>query len=152
MRKGFTLIELLIVIAILSILSVIGINNFQTARIKAQDIKRKSDLSTVAKSLEAFVNDHHAYPLSDSNGKIICQGSSTVCDWGTSFTDGTTLYTATLPAEELSSLKYIYVSTGTSYTLYARLANAQDPAIDATITTSCGTLVCNYKITSSNIQ
>lgn len=152
--QGFTLVELLIVIAILAILSTLGVANFTSARIKARDIGRKSDLQTIAKSLEAYVNDHRTYPTS-LNDKILCQPTtSTICDWGSAFTDGTTIYASTLPQDNSPNLRYVYVSTtGTSYTLYAHLENTQDSSIiTISPTVACGNKDCNYKITSSNIQ
>ena len=150
LRRGFTLIELLVVIAILGILATIGLSNFQTARIKALDAQRKSDLATVAKSLEAYVNDHQAYPPSNGSNEIECQGT-TVCAWGTPFTDGATTYTAALPTDP-SGYTYQYISTGTGFTLYAYLQNDKDPAVNTNITQSCGAATCNYKVTSSNIH
>jgi prepilin-type N-terminal cleavage/methylation domain-containing protein len=153
LRRGFTLVELLVVIAILAILSTLGITNFQTAKIKARDLERKSDLQTISKSLESYVNDHRSYPLSNVDGEIICQAPSTTCDWGDPFTDGTSTYAVALPAESNESYAYIYdSSTGADYTLYAHLENTQDPSINESITTMCGDVECNYKITSSNIQ
>lgn len=148
--KGFTLVELLVVIAILAILSTLGISNFQSARIKARDLSRKSDLQTIAKSLEAYVNDHRAYPRSDSNGLIICQPPTQSCTWGSAFTDGVTTYAVALP-NDTTSYDYYYVSNGTIFTLYAHLENPNDPTI-ATFTQDCGAAKCNYKITSSNTQ
>lgn len=149
---GFTLVELLIVIAILAILSTLGISNFQSARIKARDLSRKSDLQTIAKSLEAYVNDHRAYPLSDVDHKIVCK-TGTSCNWGSPFTDDTgTVYTAALPTDPIGAT-YQYISTtGSSYTLYAHIENTQDPTIIPGLGISCGSLECNYKVTSSNIQ
>lgn len=149
-QKGFTLIELLIVIAILAILSTLGINNFITSRIKAQDLARKSDLQTVAKSLEAYVNDHRAYPLSDSEGRIICNptGSPTYCAWGDPFLDDKgTIYASALPKDP-SGKSYWYVSNGTTYTLSTFLENTQDPSIITAY--ACGSNQCNYKVKSSN--
>lgn len=148
---GFTLVELLIAMAILAVLSTLGLSNFQSARIKARDLSRKSDLQTIAKSLEAYVNDYRTYPLSN-NGKIICKTGDVVCDWGSAFTDDNgTVYAATLP-EDQSGATYYYESTGTSYILYTHLENDNDPSIDSSITQTCGstTYVCNYKIQSSN--
>lgn len=149
MKRGFTLIELLITMSILGILATIGFGNFKSARLKAADAKKKSDLTTIAKSLEAYVNDHRSYPTS-SNGRIVCITPNTICDWGEPFTDGTTTYTATLPEPTTA---YVFVSDGTSYTLYTRLENEQDPSITTiTPTVDCSGADCNYKITSSNIQ
>ncbi len=135
--------------SILGILATIGFGNFKSARLKAADAKKKSDLTTIAKSLEAYVNDHRSYPTS-SNGRIVCITPNTICDWGEPFTDGTTTYTATLPEPTTA---YVFVSDGTSYTLYTRLENEQDPSITTiTPTVDCSGADCNYKITSSNIQ
>jgi type II secretory pathway pseudopilin PulG len=141
------------VIAILAILSAIGVSNFQSARIKARDVSRKSDLQTVSKSLEAYVNDHRAYPLSSSDGEIICKSDNSSCEWGSEFSDTTgTIYAATLP-QDSSGASYRYSSNGSSYTLYAFLENENDPAVvDIEPAVACGAASCNYKITSSNIQ
>lgn len=153
-RRGFTLIELLIVMAILGLLMVLGMSNFQTARVKAKDAKRKSDLATIAKSLEAYANDYNKYPTS-SSGKIVCKPPTT-CNWGEAFSDTKgTVYTAKLPADDVSTQYYWYdSSSGTSYTLYTHLENSRDPSIVSISGVYCGAdnLSCNYKVTSSNIQ
>jgi len=51
MKKGFTLIELLVVVAIISILTIISVSQFNTAKIKARDTQRKADIDSVAKAL-----------------------------------------------------------------------------------------------------
>lgn len=148
MKRGFTLVELLIVIAILAILSTLGINNFQTARIKARDISRKSDLATIAKTLEAYVNDYRQYP-SASNGKISCNGET---NWGDPCVDAKgTIYAAKLPSDP-GGYNYYYVKSGVTYTLYAHIENTEDPSLMATPIVGCGGAgnSCNYKITSSN--
>ncbi len=152
-KQGFTLIELLIVMAIIAILASVSFANFQTTRIKARDAQRKSDLATIAKSLEAYANDYQSYPLSDSSNKIICQPPSTTCGWGSPFTDGKSTYVASLPTDP-GSYSYEYTSTtGKNFTLYAYLENSNDPSIiTITPTVSCGAVDCNYKVTSSNIK
>jgi len=155
-RAGFTLVELLIVIAIIGLLTALGVGSFQSAKTKAKDAKRKSDLQTIAKSLEAYANDHNLYPLSQTD-KILCQpATSTLCDWDEAFTDANgTVYAPKLPSDELAPKQvYLYDSaSGTSFTLYAHLENSQDPQIDSTITEQCGTnILCNFKVTSTNIE
>ena len=154
-KRGFTLVELLIVIAILAILSTLGLSNFQSSRIKARDLSRKSDLQTIAKSLEAYVNDHRSYPLSNPDGEIICKTTTPPeCAWGEAFTDDNgTIYASVLPSDA-SGFTYWYTSDGSYYRLYAHLENSADNAIDTEITQTCGssTAICNYQITSSNIQ
>lgn len=151
---GFTLIELLIVIAILSILSTLGLNNFRTARTKASDLNRKSDLQTIAKSLEAYANDHSTYPLADANNKIICRPPNGSCIWGSPFTDGTSTYLTILPGNA-GNQNYIYESNGKTYTIYAHLENPNDQDIvtiePADTALKCGSAtLCNYKLSSTN--
>ena len=62
-NKGFTLIELLVVIAIIGILTSIVVANLGTARQKARDTKRVSDVKQLqlALALYADANSNH-YP------------------------------------------------------------------------------------------
>jgi len=50
-KKGFTLIELLVVIAIIAILSTLGTLVYQSARTKARDAKRISDVNQIGNFL-----------------------------------------------------------------------------------------------------
>ncbi len=61
-QKGFTLIELLVVIAIIGILAAIGLSALTSARKKARDSRRKSDLREVANALELYYSDNGSYP------------------------------------------------------------------------------------------
>jgi general secretion pathway protein G len=161
--KGFTLIELLVVIVILGILAAIGLRSFRSTQIKSRDARRKEDLSSVARALEAYYNDQGQYPEGGAvTGQILgCAGvgeTPVACDWGGTFQDYLgTFYMAQLP-EDPSSYSYFYVSSGSDYKFYARLENTQDQSIardeegdPAGYTDiSCGALLCNYGITSSN--
>lgn len=51
--RGFTLIELLVVVAIIAILSLIGLTLFSGVQKSARDAKRKGDIDAIAKALEA---------------------------------------------------------------------------------------------------
>lgn len=169
---GFTLIELLVVISIIGILSVIGLNSFGSARIKARDSARKTDLSTVSKALELYYNDLGEYPDDNGTGSIMGCGADAIeeCTWGTSeFSNTTTgeIYIVKLPEDSNSSYSYYYESftvygLNTSYQLYARLENIRDIAVSkddddnplvfaTTPTFNCGTLACNYGVSSSNL-
>lgn len=50
--RGFTLVELLVVVAIIAILSVIGLTLFTSAQANARDARRKSDIDAIANALE----------------------------------------------------------------------------------------------------
>lgn len=61
-RKGFTLIELLVVIAIIGILATIILVSLGTARRRARDARRISDVRQIALALQLFREDNTAYP------------------------------------------------------------------------------------------
>ena len=65
-KKGFTLIELMVVVLIIMLLAGVIVVNVDTARKKARDAKRISDLSTVSAALENYYADNHAYPVADN--------------------------------------------------------------------------------------
>lgn len=60
--KGFTLIELLVVIAIIGILATIVLVSLNSARSKARDSRRVSDLRQIALALEMYYDDNSTYP------------------------------------------------------------------------------------------
>ena len=154
-QAGFTMVELLIVIVIIGILSVIGLNNFLTAQLKARDSQRKSDLATITKGLEMYYNDKGRYPAASNNQ--IFDGVAEVA-WGsnTGFTDalvtGGAVYLSKMPKDP-SKYQYFYATNagGTYYKIYARLENANDGQIGSYAGTDCGgTLECNFGLSSSN--
>ncbi len=62
-KKGFTLIELLVVIAIIGLLSTLSIVALGSARQRARDSARLSDLKQVQTALELYFTDGNAYPV-----------------------------------------------------------------------------------------
>ena len=130
---------------------------------KAQDAKRKSDLSQVQKALETYYQDIGKYPPSTSDNKIKGLDNNPV-SWGSSWQP----YMRILPKDHNSPTKsYIYISTGTdgqTYYIYANLdRGGSDPqacfstgaacssAVSSGIGTACGGN-CNYGVSSPNVS
>ncbi len=61
-NKGFTLIELLVVIAILGLLATIVAVSLTSARARARDARRVSDIRQIELALELYYAAHSQYP------------------------------------------------------------------------------------------
>ena len=66
-KKGFTLIELLVVIAIIGLLSTLSILALNSARARARDAKRISDVRQIQTALEMYYNENNDYPASTTS-------------------------------------------------------------------------------------
>ncbi|MBI5044483.1 MAG: prepilin-type N-terminal cleavage/methylation domain-containing protein [Candidatus Levybacteria bacterium] len=160
MKRGFTLIELILVVAIVGIFTtaILAVVNPSQQVLKANDGRRKSDLSQIQRGLEAYYQDNGRYPLA-SGQKIY---TTALIDWGTSWQP----YMNVLPKDPTSSRQYIYYvsSDGQSYVVYASLERGTvDPqacnggSACATIATfgisatACGG-TCNYAVSSPDIN
>ena len=77
------------------ILVTITVSQFQTAKKKANDVARKSDLNGVAKALQMYFTDYGIFPAANPAGKIMIGGAA--IDWGSEFNDGGYVYMKILP-------------------------------------------------------
>ena len=170
-QRGFTLIELLVVMALIGILAVVGLANYNTSLMRGRDAKRKQDIKSVSQALELYWADYETYPASDGNGSIAPCDVSATCStisWGgaASLSDpnhGATLYMKNIPSDPSVGQQYYYqVSTdGKAYKLWARLEISTDPQAMGNVSScagytgepSCGTNGnCNFARTSSNVS
>jgi len=74
-RTGFTLIELLMVVAIIAILSAIGIVNLLHAQTRSKVARTRADQRTLATALEAYGTDANAYPVGNGYGLALSRPS-----------------------------------------------------------------------------
>jgi len=171
--RGFTLMELMIVMALVMILSVVGIGAYTSATVKSKDTQRKSDLNQYVKALESFNNDIGRYPTADANGLPVCvsldtesqPSTITVMDCFGSLKvqiNGENLVYLKFPTDPEPKKDYLYETTdgGVTYALYAALDNMEDRDVvvdgSGNPTTwsgkDCGNVECNYKITETGLQ
>ncbi len=75
-QKGFTLIELLVVIAIIGLLSTMAVISLNSARAKARDAKRLSDVKQLSTTLSLEAADNEIAPL---NGCVLANDLTTSC-------------------------------------------------------------------------
>ncbi len=135
-RKGFTLIELLVVIAIIGLLSTLAVVALTSARAKARDAKRLSDVKQLQTALElSFADKGGVYPtqatalaLGTGTGLVLCSDAAAgfqagACTGSTfmgrvprdpSITGAAAVCTATSTA----ACDYAYIS-GTNQTSYS---------------------------------
>jgi len=118
-KKGFTLIELLVVIAIIGLLSTLAVVALGSARVKARDSKRLSDLKQVQTALELYYTDQNAYPA----GAGVVLGSANVAclsSAGFAATGCANPYMGQVPADP-GSTQYTYTVGAGTYTITATL-------------------------------
>ena len=122
-KKGFTLIELLVVIAIIGLLSTLAVVALSSARTKARDSKRLSDLKQLQTALELYYTDKNGYPAAATaitlgGTSYNCLGSNGIAAIASC---GTTKYMGLVPSDP-GSYSYSYVSAAsTTFTITAQL-------------------------------
>lgn len=68
-ESGFTLIELLIVITIIGVLSAVILPSLGSARVKARDTARKTDIQNIYKMLVAYYAEYGGIPITYNASK-----------------------------------------------------------------------------------
>lgn len=67
-KSGFTLIELLVVISIIGLLSSVVLSSLVSAKVKARNAKRLSDMAQLIRVLELYYSEYGVYPNGDGDG------------------------------------------------------------------------------------
>ena len=127
-KGGFTLMESLVVIAIIGILTTIVMANFTTAKSKARDGKRISDIAQLQLALAQIFDRCNQYPESTTGGNTLLLTSS--ANGGCrSMSD----FISVIPKDPFSN-SYVYVTNNgnTDYVLRAKLENYNSALLDDT--------------------
>lgn len=124
-NKGFTLVELLVVIAIIGILSSVVLVSLNSARSKARDARRMSDLHQIALAAENYYDALANYPATLA---------------GLSPT-----YLTTVPKDPQTNVAYPYAALGSgttcsSYHIGATLENSTNTALNSDADAAAGTI------------
>ena len=124
--EGFTLIELLVVIAIIGLLATLSMVALNTARQKARDARRMSDIQEIQLALEMYYSDFNQYPTG-----TLASATTSLSAAGLSSAVSGTIYMQNIPTNPTptndgacsGSPAYTYTQQGTgSYTLSYCLA------------------------------
>ncbi len=135
-QRGFTLIELLVVIAIIGILSSVVLASLNSAKLKARDAKRVSEVKQVQTALELYLNSCGVYPAT------LTLAASTGCPSGTTLGS----FIPVIPtAPDPGAYTYDQQSSGTSYCLGTLLESPDSPQTQCT-GTNVTTVVANYRV------
>jgi len=127
-QKGFTLIELLVVIAIIGILSSVVLASLNSARLKARDAKRVSDVKQIQLALEMYYDDNSNYPVGITSTLLVTPG-----------------YISTVPTDPSTGSAYTYAALGSgttcsSYHLGATLEGTSNSVLSSDADASAGTV------------
>ena len=136
---GFTLIELLVVISIIGFLATASVVAFNSARIKARDARRLSDITLIIKAIDLYYDTNNKYP------QMIAYTSSAANSCGVNWCVLETAlapYMAKLPRDPLgnqNNYRYYYDSnSGDNYQTYGIMIRLESPGNYSLATTDGG--------------
>ncbi len=163
----FSKSEIISLAVIFTILIVVSVPNFIISLRRARDQVRRDDMGKLETSLANYSVDYRSFPVSSSDGLImnclkpgdkpvknskgIWTFSPIPCEWGkdalTDLISGKA-YMIILPRDPdyLKGTKYIYLSDGSRYQIYASMEGMDEAEIDPKIAArnlSCGGKICN---------
>lgn len=134
--RGFTLIELLVVVSIIGILASIALASLYTARLRARDAQRVSDMKEMQKAIELYFAQYKQFPRTDIGNSVAPR--SECAQWGG--------HTAAQVIYDTGHARGIYPEYITSM--------PTDPGMNAAANTNCYVYRSNgidYKIIAMNL-
>lgn len=159
---GFKKDELIAVIVIMLLLFTATFTNLQVSFRKSRDQRRKGDIRAIYDALVYYQTDFSSFPAS-TNGKIVAcfdgLDKNSVpqrrpCEWGWEgltniFDEDTPPYLKTIPTDPFHNDggRYLYLSNGRTFQLYASLESADEDEYNEAIikrNLNCGNKICNF--------
>ena len=120
-KQGFTLIELLVVIAIIGLLSTLAVVALGSARKKANDSKRLSDIKQVQTALELYYTDNNSYPVAGTSVDLGSASYTCLNSSGFAASGCASAYMGLVPAGPGNSEYYGYTGSTSTYSITATL-------------------------------
>ena len=122
-KKGFTLIELLVVVAIIGVLATVVLGSISSARAKARDAQRVSDIKTIQTALELYYLDNGFYPKVNWAGSHLGGNTSAWTILGTRLgvtlpVDPTNASNSNPKAHDATFGEYVYSYLGVDNPIY----------------------------------
>ena len=103
-QKAFTLIELLVVMAIIAVLAVVIMVNYNHAKARSRDAKRLADISSIKNALGMYYDHNGKYVISTDAVCWIHIGHEDKCGTGTEdFVPSLASYIAPMPTDPIDT-------------------------------------------------
>lgn len=137
-NQGFTLLEILVAIAIILVVTAVGVVSYTAINKKARDSKRTSDMQQIRQALEMYRSDNGFYP------SVNVSGFDTTANLGATLAT----YMTAVPVDPKDSETQRYLFTATNalngnyygYCLCVKMENT--PALTGTCSSISSS--CNY--------
>lgn len=137
-KRGISVIEVVVIVAVVGLLGVFSVIALNSARTRARDATRLSDITRLSTALELYFNDHNSYPVA-GDATPLGQAAS-LCLGGSGFApscDGSkeSVYLQNISSPPAAGLKglvscggakddYCYVGNATAYRIQFELETA----------------------------